>query len=67
MMEVTAAPENYAMNLPPPEICQQLLAFHVLLGSQLPEEKREEFPTQLLALLDDHALTWSDWPRFFAE
>ncbi len=66
MMEVTAAPENYTMNLPPPEVCQQLLAFHVLLGLQLPEEKRDEFWKDLLDLLDTHDLKWSDWPGFFA-
>jgi hypothetical protein len=54
------------MNLPSPEVCQQLIALHVLLGSQLPDEQRETFRTQLLELLAAHGLKWSDWPEFFA-
>jgi hypothetical protein len=54
------------MNSPPPEVCRELLALHLLLGSQLPEEQRDAFCTQLLKLLAAHGLKWSDWPAFFA-
>jgi hypothetical protein len=54
------------MNLPPLEVCRELLALHLLLGSQLPEGQRDAFRTQLLELLAAHGLKWSDWPAFFA-
>ena len=55
------------MDLPSPEVCQQLLAFHVLLGySQPTDEGRDERRKELLNLLAEHGLKWSDWPAFFA-
>jgi hypothetical protein len=66
-MEVAAVGRAIAMNLPTPEVCQELRALHLLLGSsQLPEEQRDAFRQQLLELLAVHGLKWSDWPEFFA-
>jgi hypothetical protein len=54
------------MNLPSPEVCQQLLAFHVLLGySQPTDEARDGHRKELLDLMAAHGLKWSDWPAFF--
>jgi hypothetical protein len=57
--------ESYAMNLPSSEVCKQLIALHLLLGSQLSDEQRDLFRKQLLHLLAAHTLRWSDWPEFF--
>jgi hypothetical protein len=54
------------MDSPSPELCQELLARHLLLGVEQTEEQREASLTQLLALLAAHGLKWSDWPEFFA-
>jgi hypothetical protein len=55
------------MNLLQPEICQQIIALHVLLGSpNVTDEKRDERRRELLGLLTDHGLKWTDWPEFFA-
>ena len=50
------------MNLPPPEICQQLIALHDHLG----QSNGADYLDPLLKLLADNALSWSDWPELFA-
>jgi hypothetical protein len=55
------------MDLPPTEVCQQLLASHVLLGAaHLTDERREEFRQELIKFLAAHGLKWTDWPDFFS-
>ena len=52
------------MRLPSPEICQRILALHVLLGfSDGKDEKRIE----LLKLLSECGLGWNSLPEFFAD
>ena len=51
------------MRLPPPEICQRILALHVWLGSP---DAKDEVRDELVKLMTDHGLTWNDWPAFFA-
>jgi hypothetical protein len=55
------------MNPSLPEVCRQLLAFHVLLGSSiLTDERRDELRRELANLLAAHGLKWTDWPEFFS-
>ena len=50
------------MNLPPPEICQQLIALHARLG----QSNGADHLDPVLKLIADNGLSWSDWPEFFA-
>jgi hypothetical protein len=50
------------MNAPPPEICQQLIALHAHLGQSDGADRLGD----LLKLLAENALSWSDWPELFA-
>ena len=50
------------MNLPPPEICQHLIALHAHLGQSDGADRLDD----LLKLLAENALSWSDWPELFA-
>ena len=55
------------MDLPLPEICRQLSALHVLLGlTNVTDEKRDERRKELLGLLTEYDLKWTDWSEFFA-
>jgi hypothetical protein len=50
------------MDLPPSEICKELIALHARLG----ESDGADHLNALLKLLADNALSWSDWPELFA-
>jgi len=50
------------MKVPPPEICQQLIALHAHLGQSDGADRLDD----LLKLLAENALSWSDWPELFA-
>jgi hypothetical protein len=52
------------MRLPPLEICQRILALHLLLG--FPDSKDEK-RLELLKLLGECALGWNSLPEFFTE
>jgi hypothetical protein len=51
------------MTLPLPEVCQRILALHVLLGFS---DGKDERRLELLQLLLDHGLNWNSLPEFFA-
>jgi len=50
------------MNLPPPGICQHLIALHDHLG----QSNGAGYLDPLLKLLAENALSWSVWPELFA-
>jgi hypothetical protein len=50
------------MDLPPPEICQQIIALHNRLG----QSNGAECLDTLLKLFDENGLSWSDLPELFA-
>jgi hypothetical protein len=49
-------------DLPSPEICQRLIALHAQLG----ESDGADLLDDLLKLLTENGLSWSDWPELFA-
>ena len=52
------------MTLPPPEICQRILALHLLLGFP---DGQDEKRLELLKLLGECGLGWNSLPEFFAD
>jgi hypothetical protein len=59
---VTRAKGRCVMRLSP-EICQRILALHLLLGFA---DGRDEKRSELLKLLGEFALGWNSLPEFFA-
>jgi hypothetical protein len=52
------------MRLPSPEICQRILALHLLLGFA---DGKDEKRIELLELLSECGLGWNSLPEFFAD
>lgn len=50
------------MKLPPPEVCQCMIALHANIG----QSNGADYVDTLLKLLSENGLSWSDWPEIFA-